>query len=170
MCVSALAICFKVFLCVRLGVLRPFFEGMSQSSSQTEIGSLNSKGSLGRDIFSPVSNSRSTGGGSSSSSCSISRNFAYVSRGAFSHVALKRIWTSSISPEAERTKTILSPKGIWLYNKTPGEAVCKYKHFRNVSSMEQKSNNSLTASVCSIKSLFNLSELNAFHWMSLCRK
>ncbi|MED6262556.1 Phosphofurin acidic cluster sorting protein 1 [Ataeniobius toweri] len=35
--------------------LRPFFEGMSQSSSQTEIGSLNSKGSLGRDIFSPVS-------------------------------------------------------------------------------------------------------------------
>uniref|UniRef100_A0A8C4H9G4 Phosphofurin acidic cluster sorting protein 1 n=1 Tax=Dicentrarchus labrax TaxID=13489 RepID=A0A8C4H9G4_DICLA len=33
--------------------LRPFFEGMSQSSSQTEIGSLNSKGSLGRDIFSP---------------------------------------------------------------------------------------------------------------------
>uniref|UniRef100_A0A8C6WYN6 Phosphofurin acidic cluster sorting protein 1 n=1 Tax=Neogobius melanostomus TaxID=47308 RepID=A0A8C6WYN6_9GOBI len=37
--------------------LRPFFEGMSQSSSQTEIGSLNSKGSLGRDTFSPVSNS-----------------------------------------------------------------------------------------------------------------
>uniref|UniRef100_A0A3Q1HIP8 Phosphofurin acidic cluster sorting protein 1 n=1 Tax=Anabas testudineus TaxID=64144 RepID=A0A3Q1HIP8_ANATE len=35
--------------------LRPFFEGMSQSSSQTEIGSLNSKGSLGRDTFSPVS-------------------------------------------------------------------------------------------------------------------
>uniref|UniRef100_A0AAQ5X3K2 Phosphofurin acidic cluster sorting protein 1 n=1 Tax=Amphiprion ocellaris TaxID=80972 RepID=A0AAQ5X3K2_AMPOC len=34
--------------------LRPFFEGMSQSSSQTEIGSLNSKGSLGRDTFSPV--------------------------------------------------------------------------------------------------------------------
>ncbi|XP_072232604.1 phosphofurin acidic cluster sorting protein 1-like isoform X3 [Leuresthes tenuis] len=33
--------------------LRPFFEGMSQSSSQTEIGSLNSKGSLGRDPFSP---------------------------------------------------------------------------------------------------------------------
>uniref|UniRef100_A0A3P9N323 Phosphofurin acidic cluster sorting protein 1 n=1 Tax=Poecilia reticulata TaxID=8081 RepID=A0A3P9N323_POERE len=29
--------------------------GMSQSSSQTEIGSLNSKGSLGRDTFSPVS-------------------------------------------------------------------------------------------------------------------
>uniref|UniRef100_A0A669D982 Phosphofurin acidic cluster sorting protein 1 n=1 Tax=Oreochromis niloticus TaxID=8128 RepID=A0A669D982_ORENI len=38
--------------------LRPFFEGMSQSSSQTEIGSLNSKGSLGRDTFSPVSNSQ----------------------------------------------------------------------------------------------------------------
>lgn len=37
--------------CVR----RPFFEGMSQSSSQTEIGSLNSKGSLTRDPFSPVS-------------------------------------------------------------------------------------------------------------------
>uniref|UniRef100_A0A3B5AUA0 Phosphofurin acidic cluster sorting protein 1-like n=1 Tax=Stegastes partitus TaxID=144197 RepID=A0A3B5AUA0_9TELE len=37
--------------------LRPFFEGMSQSSSQTEIGSLNSKGSLGRDTFSPVSSS-----------------------------------------------------------------------------------------------------------------
>uniref|UniRef100_A0AAY4A7T5 Phosphofurin acidic cluster sorting protein 1 n=1 Tax=Denticeps clupeoides TaxID=299321 RepID=A0AAY4A7T5_9TELE len=34
--------------------LRPFFEGMSQSSSQTEIGSLNSKGSLTRDPFSPV--------------------------------------------------------------------------------------------------------------------
>lgn len=34
---------------------RPFFEGMSQSSSQTEIGSLNSKGSLSRDPFSPVS-------------------------------------------------------------------------------------------------------------------
>ncbi|XP_062373052.1 phosphofurin acidic cluster sorting protein 1-like isoform X1 [Sardina pilchardus] len=33
--------------------LRPFFEGMSQSSSQTEIGSLNSKGSLPRDPFSP---------------------------------------------------------------------------------------------------------------------
>uniref|UniRef100_A0A3Q3H092 Phosphofurin acidic cluster sorting protein 1 n=1 Tax=Labrus bergylta TaxID=56723 RepID=A0A3Q3H092_9LABR len=33
--------------------LRPYFEGMSQSSSQTEIGSLNSKGSLGRDTFSP---------------------------------------------------------------------------------------------------------------------
>ncbi|XP_056604309.1 phosphofurin acidic cluster sorting protein 1 isoform X2 [Triplophysa dalaica] len=33
--------------------LRPFFEGMSQSSSQTEIGSLNSKGSLSRDLFSP---------------------------------------------------------------------------------------------------------------------
>uniref|UniRef100_A0A9J8C3A7 Phosphofurin acidic cluster sorting protein 1 n=1 Tax=Cyprinus carpio carpio TaxID=630221 RepID=A0A9J8C3A7_CYPCA len=32
--------------------LRPFFEGMSQSSSQTEIGSLNSKGSLSRDPFS----------------------------------------------------------------------------------------------------------------------
>uniref|UniRef100_A0A8C4H899 Phosphofurin acidic cluster sorting protein 1 n=1 Tax=Dicentrarchus labrax TaxID=13489 RepID=A0A8C4H899_DICLA len=41
--------------------LRPFFEGMSQSSSQTEIGSLNSKGSLGRDIFSPVSNSSPRG-------------------------------------------------------------------------------------------------------------
>lgn len=34
---------------------RPFFEGMSQSSSQTEIGSLNSKGSLGKDTTSPVS-------------------------------------------------------------------------------------------------------------------
>uniref|UniRef100_A0A8C7ZMD3 Phosphofurin acidic cluster sorting protein 1 n=1 Tax=Oryzias sinensis TaxID=183150 RepID=A0A8C7ZMD3_9TELE len=34
--------------------LRPFFEGMSQSSSQTEFGSLNSRGSLGRDAFSPV--------------------------------------------------------------------------------------------------------------------
>ncbi|XP_051574492.1 phosphofurin acidic cluster sorting protein 1-like isoform X1 [Myxocyprinus asiaticus] len=33
--------------------LRPFFEGMSQSSSQTEIGSLNSKGSLSRDPFCP---------------------------------------------------------------------------------------------------------------------
>ncbi|KAM9301643.1 phosphofurin acidic cluster sorting protein 1 [Gastrophryne carolinensis] len=33
--------------------LRPFFEGVSQSSSQTEIGSLNSKGSQGRDISSP---------------------------------------------------------------------------------------------------------------------
>ncbi|KAF6728265.1 Phosphofurin acidic cluster sorting protein 1 [Oryzias melastigma] len=33
--------------------LRPFFEGMSQSSSQTEFGSLNSRGSLGRDAFSP---------------------------------------------------------------------------------------------------------------------
>ncbi|XP_069821358.1 phosphofurin acidic cluster sorting protein 1 [Dendropsophus ebraccatus] len=33
--------------------LRPFFEGVSQSSSQTEIGSLNSKGSQGRDICSP---------------------------------------------------------------------------------------------------------------------
>ncbi|XP_059380322.1 phosphofurin acidic cluster sorting protein 1-like [Carassius carassius] len=32
--------------------LRPFFEGMSQSSSQTEIGSLNSKGSLSREPFS----------------------------------------------------------------------------------------------------------------------
>uniref|UniRef100_A0A8C1NI25 Phosphofurin acidic cluster sorting protein 1 n=1 Tax=Cyprinus carpio TaxID=7962 RepID=A0A8C1NI25_CYPCA len=35
--------------------LRPFFEGMSQSSSQTEIGSLNSKGSLSREPFSLVS-------------------------------------------------------------------------------------------------------------------
>ncbi|XP_056657281.1 phosphofurin acidic cluster sorting protein 1 isoform X2 [Monodelphis domestica] len=33
--------------------LKPFFEGMSQSSSQTEIGSLNSKGSLGKDATSP---------------------------------------------------------------------------------------------------------------------
>ncbi|MBN3289893.1 PACS1 protein, partial [Polypterus senegalus] len=33
--------------------LKPFFEGMSQSSSQTEIGSLNSKGSLGKDSNSP---------------------------------------------------------------------------------------------------------------------
>lgn len=41
---------------------RPFFEGMSQSSSQTEIGSLNSKGSLGKDTTSPVS--KTTGHGS----------------------------------------------------------------------------------------------------------
>ncbi|KAM6434750.1 phosphofurin acidic cluster sorting protein 1 isoform 2-T2 [Liasis olivaceus] len=34
--------------------LKPFFEGMSQSSSQTEIGSLNSKGSLGKDTTSPI--------------------------------------------------------------------------------------------------------------------
>ncbi|KAG7484934.1 hypothetical protein MATL_G00055490 [Megalops atlanticus] len=34
--------------------LKPFFEGVSQSSSQTEFGSLNSKGSLSRDNFSPV--------------------------------------------------------------------------------------------------------------------
>ncbi|KAM8969486.1 phosphofurin acidic cluster sorting protein 1 [Sarcophilus harrisii] len=34
--------------------LKPFFEGMSQSSSQTEIGSLNSKGSLGKDASSPM--------------------------------------------------------------------------------------------------------------------
>ncbi|XP_065435644.1 phosphofurin acidic cluster sorting protein 1 isoform X2 [Chrysemys picta bellii] len=34
--------------------LKPFFEGMSQSSSQTEIGSLNSKGSLGKDATSPM--------------------------------------------------------------------------------------------------------------------
>ncbi|XP_043826881.1 phosphofurin acidic cluster sorting protein 1 isoform X1 [Dromiciops gliroides] len=34
--------------------LKPFFEGMSQSSSQTEIGSLNSKGSLGKDAASPM--------------------------------------------------------------------------------------------------------------------
>ncbi|TRY83355.1 hypothetical protein DNTS_015074, partial [Danionella cerebrum] len=33
--------------------LRPFFEGMSQSSSQTEIGSVNSKGSASREAFSP---------------------------------------------------------------------------------------------------------------------
>uniref|UniRef100_A0A3B3DRR7 Phosphofurin acidic cluster sorting protein 1 n=1 Tax=Oryzias melastigma TaxID=30732 RepID=A0A3B3DRR7_ORYME len=42
--------------------LRPFFEGMSQSSSQTEFGSLNSRGSLGRDAFSPVSSSLPTRG------------------------------------------------------------------------------------------------------------
>uniref|UniRef100_A0A8C2ZEB1 Phosphofurin acidic cluster sorting protein 1 n=1 Tax=Cyclopterus lumpus TaxID=8103 RepID=A0A8C2ZEB1_CYCLU len=41
--------------------LRPFFEGMSQSSSQTEIGSLNSKGSLGRDTLSPVSTGDTAG-------------------------------------------------------------------------------------------------------------
>uniref|UniRef100_A0A4W5PN34 Phosphofurin acidic cluster sorting protein 1a n=1 Tax=Hucho hucho TaxID=62062 RepID=A0A4W5PN34_9TELE len=34
--------------------LRPFFEGMSQSSSQTEFGSLNSRCSLPRDTLSPV--------------------------------------------------------------------------------------------------------------------
>ncbi|XP_075795077.1 phosphofurin acidic cluster sorting protein 1 isoform X2 [Pelodiscus sinensis] len=34
--------------------LKPFFEGMSQSSSQTEIGSLNSKGSLSKDATSPM--------------------------------------------------------------------------------------------------------------------
>ncbi|MBN3282327.1 PACS1 protein, partial [Polyodon spathula] len=33
--------------------LKPFFEGMSQSSSQTEIGSVNSKGSLGKETSSP---------------------------------------------------------------------------------------------------------------------
>ncbi|KAJ6656925.1 hypothetical protein lerEdw1_002926 [Lerista edwardsae] len=37
--------------------LKPFFEGMSQSSSQTEIGSLNSKGSLGKDATSPMDGS-----------------------------------------------------------------------------------------------------------------
>uniref|UniRef100_A0A6Q2ZPQ1 Phosphofurin acidic cluster sorting protein 1 n=1 Tax=Esox lucius TaxID=8010 RepID=A0A6Q2ZPQ1_ESOLU len=35
--------------------LRPFFEGVSQSSSQTEFGSLNSRCSLSRDTLSPVS-------------------------------------------------------------------------------------------------------------------
>lgn len=40
---------------------RPFFEGMSQSSSQTEIGSLNSKGSLGREAGSPVSGGKHWG-------------------------------------------------------------------------------------------------------------
>lgn len=40
---------------------RPFFEGMSQSSSQTEIGSLNSKGSLGKDTTSPVSKTNGCG-------------------------------------------------------------------------------------------------------------
>lgn len=59
----------KVFwFCVR--VFRPFFEGMSQSSSQTEIGSLNSKGSLGRDPFSPVSDSKQQ-----------QRHFTYMSCG-----------------------------------------------------------------------------------------
>ncbi|KAB0407481.1 hypothetical protein E2I00_007655, partial [Balaenoptera physalus] len=41
--------------------LKPFFEGMSQSSSQTEIGSLNSKGSLGKDTTSPVSKTNGCG-------------------------------------------------------------------------------------------------------------
>lgn len=35
-----------------------------------------------------------------------------------SRVALKKTWTSSISPGAECTKTLLSPEGIWLYSKT----------------------------------------------------
>lgn len=48
-------------LCVYMCPFRPFFEGMSQSSSQTEIGSLNSKGSLGRETFSPVSSWDSVG-------------------------------------------------------------------------------------------------------------
>ncbi|EQB77699.1 phosphofurin acidic cluster sorting protein 1-like protein [Camelus ferus] len=39
---------------VWIKMIVPFFEGMSQSSSQTEIGSLNSKGSLGKDTTSPV--------------------------------------------------------------------------------------------------------------------
>ncbi|XP_067877602.1 phosphofurin acidic cluster sorting protein 1-like isoform X2 [Heterodontus francisci] len=34
--------------------LKPFFEGMSQSSSQTEMGSLNSKGSLSKELASPL--------------------------------------------------------------------------------------------------------------------
>ncbi|XP_051901087.1 phosphofurin acidic cluster sorting protein 1-like isoform X2 [Pristis pectinata] len=34
--------------------LKPFFEGMSQSSSQTEFGSLNSKGSLSKELASPL--------------------------------------------------------------------------------------------------------------------
>lgn len=34
---------------------------MSQSSSQTEIGSLNSKGSLGKDTTSPVSMAKAVG-------------------------------------------------------------------------------------------------------------
>uniref|UniRef100_A0A8C7RIJ1 Phosphofurin acidic cluster sorting protein 1 n=1 Tax=Oncorhynchus mykiss TaxID=8022 RepID=A0A8C7RIJ1_ONCMY len=51
--------------------LRPFFEGMSQSSSQTEITSLNSRGgSLGRDAcFSPVSNGGRGGGGGGGGEC-----------------------------------------------------------------------------------------------------
>uniref|UniRef100_A0A6Q2ZDX6 Phosphofurin acidic cluster sorting protein 1a n=1 Tax=Esox lucius TaxID=8010 RepID=A0A6Q2ZDX6_ESOLU len=39
--------------------LRPFFEGVSQSSSQTEFGSLNSRCSLSRDTLSPVSGTQS---------------------------------------------------------------------------------------------------------------
>lgn len=62
-----------LFVCVS----RPFFEGMSQSSSQTEIGSLNSKGSLGRDTFSPVSNLGSY----------VTWNFTHVSCGGFTWVA-----------------------------------------------------------------------------------
>ncbi|KAL2094834.1 hypothetical protein ACEWY4_009553 [Coilia grayii] len=38
--------------------LRPFFEGMSQSSSQTEFGSLNSRCSHGRDTLSTMEHSR----------------------------------------------------------------------------------------------------------------
>ncbi|XP_031427939.1 phosphofurin acidic cluster sorting protein 1a isoform X2 [Clupea harengus] len=38
--------------------LRPFFEGMSQSSSQTEFGSLNSRCSHGRDTLSTMDHSR----------------------------------------------------------------------------------------------------------------
>uniref|UniRef100_A0A4W5KBZ8 Phosphofurin acidic cluster sorting protein 1a n=1 Tax=Hucho hucho TaxID=62062 RepID=A0A4W5KBZ8_9TELE len=38
--------------------LRPFFEGISQSSSQTEFGSLNSRCSLPKDTLSPVSTVR----------------------------------------------------------------------------------------------------------------
>ncbi|XP_059497446.1 phosphofurin acidic cluster sorting protein 1-like [Stegostoma tigrinum] len=34
--------------------LKPFFEGVSQSSSQTEIGSVNSKGSLSKELASPL--------------------------------------------------------------------------------------------------------------------
>lgn len=66
-----------IYLHLCLCVSRPFFEGMSQSSSQTEIGSLNSKGSLGRDTFSPVSNL---------GSC-VTWNFTHVSCGGFTWVA-----------------------------------------------------------------------------------
>uniref|UniRef100_A0A670JV43 Phosphofurin acidic cluster sorting protein 1 n=1 Tax=Podarcis muralis TaxID=64176 RepID=A0A670JV43_PODMU len=54
--------------------LKPFFEGMSQSSSQTEIGSLNSKGSLGKDATSPVSHQD---GGAIDCSCSLYQPYDY---------------------------------------------------------------------------------------------
>uniref|UniRef100_A0A665X0X3 Phosphofurin acidic cluster sorting protein 1 n=1 Tax=Echeneis naucrates TaxID=173247 RepID=A0A665X0X3_ECHNA len=105
--------------------LRPFFEGMSQSSSQTEIGSLNSKGSLGRDTFSPVSNCDSPGSVSGSRADSFHLCMGSVSRLDGGHTPRQKRSSTPMKerqlskPLSERTNSSDSERSPELGHSTP---------------------------------------------------